>query len=85
MACKCLEELPEKIIAHCNQPQTPKQPPVLRARFKDVVFPMYNGEIITALKADVLLNVEGRKTQKKTTTMMFVYCPFCGVKYHEDK
>lgn len=83
MACKCLEDLPEKIVAHCNQPGIPKQPPVLRARFKDVVFPMRNGEITTALKADVLLAVEGRKTPKKTT-MTFIYCPFCGVKYQEE-
>lgn len=83
MTCKCLAELPEKIVAHCNLLQVPKQPPVLRARFKDVVFPMHNGEITTALKADVLLAVEGRKTPKKTT-MTFVYCPFCGVKYRED-
>lgn len=83
MACKCLKTLPAKIVAHCNQPGVPKQPLVLRARFKDVVFPMHNGEITTALKADVLLAVEGRKTPKKTT-MTFTYCPFCGMKYQED-
>ena len=82
MACKCIEEIPEMVKSACNEHQD-YPTPVLRARFKDVVFPMHNGEITTALKADVLLNVEGRKTQKKTT-MTFVYCPFCGVKYQED-
>jgi hypothetical protein len=83
MTCKCLEELPEKILAHCNQPQVPKQPLVLEARFKDVVFPMRNGQITSALKADVLLMVEGRKTPKKTT-MTFIYCPFCSTRYQDN-
>ena len=83
MSCECLAELPTKIMAHCNQPQTPKQPPVLKAKFKDVVFPIHDGQISSALKADILLTIEGRKTPKKTT-MTFTYCPFCGVKYKED-
>lgn len=83
MACKCIDELPAKIMAHCNQQKEYQAKPVIDASFKDIVFPIINGEMFDALKADVLLIVDGRRTPKKTT-MTFVYCPFCGVKYQED-
>jgi|26BtaG_2_1085354.scaffolds.fasta_scaffold14093_5 hypothetical protein len=84
MACKCIDELPAKIMAHCNEQKAYQAKPVRKASFKDVIFPIsYQGEMSTALKSDVLLTVEGRKSPKKTT-MTFIYCPFCGVKYQED-
>jgi len=83
MACKCLRILPAKIVAHYNQPGIPEQPLVLRARFKDLMFPMRDGEITSALKTDVLLAIEGRKSPK-IITMTFTYCPWCGVRYTED-
>lgn len=83
MTCKCIDELPEKIMAHCNQREEYQKKPVLKASFKDITFPIRNGEMTCALKTDVKLTVEGRKSPK-ITTMTCTYCPFCGVKYTED-
>ena len=83
MACKCIDELPARIMEHCNQQKEYQAKPVLDASFKDIVFPISNGEMSVALKSDIELKVEGRKTPKKTI-MTFTYCPFCGVKYQED-
>lgn len=83
MACKCIDELPAQIMAHCNQQKEYQAKPVLDASFKDIVFPISNGEMSVALKSDIELKVEGRKTPKKTI-MTFTYCPFCGMKYKDD-
>lgn len=84
MACKCTSELPAKIMAHCNEQKDFQKHPVLEASFKDIVFPInYKGEMTCALKSDVKLTVEGRKSPK-ITTMIHTFCPFCGTKYKED-
>lgn len=83
MACKCIDELPAQIMVHCNQQKEYQAKPVLDASFKDIVFPISNGEMSVALKSDIELKVEGRKTPKKTI-MTFTYCPFCGTKYKDE-
>ena len=84
MACKCIDELPAKIMAHCNDQRSFQKNPVLKASFKDIVFPISDkGEMTCVLKSDIKLTVEGRKSPK-ITTMTYVYCPFCGMKYKED-
>ena len=84
MNCKCIGELPAKIMAHCNERDEYKNKPVLDASFKDVVFPIRNGEMTCALKSDVSLIVTGRKSPK-IIPMTCTYCPFCGVKYKQDE
>lgn len=84
MTCNCINELPEQIKDHCNHRKEYEKKPVLDASFRDIIFPIRDGQMTVALKSDVELKVEGRKTPK-ITTMTFTYCPFCGVKYSEDE
>lgn len=83
MACKCLEEIPKKIKAHCNEQKEYQVNPVEDVSFKDVVFLTHDFGLQAVLKADMALRIKGRKTPKKAP-FTFVFCPFCGVKYQED-
>ncbi|WP_434353012.1 hypothetical protein VH441_07380 [Psychrobacter sp. HD31] len=80
MGCNCIKEIPQEIVEHSNTLADFKKTPAMSAKFKDLVFPFKDGKVTTALKTDVKIKCENRKTPK-TTSVRFSYCPFCGQKY----
>ncbi|WP_352309048.1 hypothetical protein [Psychrobacter sp. W2-37-MNA-CIBAN-0211] len=58
-----------------------QQNPIIEVKFKDLVFMADdNGMLQSMLETNITIEVEGRKTPKKST-FSFIFCPLCGVRY----
>lgn len=80
MACKCIDEVPKRVIALMNEQPEHQEKTVTDACFKDMVFPIRDGKMFSVLKSNIALTVKGRQTPKKTY-VAHSYCPFCGTEY----
>jgi len=89
MTCTCRKEITEKLLARFKEQSPEATGHTVSLSGYTLVFGgntlAEKGYMPIAATASFPLKKGGFKEKKKPQNMVFTYCPFCGVKYDQEK
>lgn len=82
-SCSCIADI-ENMALETLKSESSYKKPVAKVKMQNIKFGFSDKGIDVAMVGHLEVELEGQK-KRPTIPILFVYCPFCGVKWEEDE